>query len=300
MTAPHNPVRHARLILALLLSLFLLALGIAWRGFRVVRQTESTLVALAGQRSRLNADVLRLRQLAGEQERQKANIAVQIARAGQRASRNSATSGAKDAATLLATDPKLMSLFLKSWRANLRQRFSAMYQAFGLSQAQIDKFEDLATAHEADIMDLQAAALSQGLTLADPDVAAMRSQKGAQYRAAVFADVGVAAAKGLSLGSPPDAAAQNVVETLAESMALSPEPLTSDQAALLTPIIFNASSTPPNGGSIDIGTVNWEQAIAQSKALLTESQIQNLENQKQHSALVGMLKQFYSQQPKAK
>ena len=169
-------------ILAATSAFLVLALGFGWFGLRSARQAETSLAALRQNLARLNASV----QQARDQMTEAAAEARPHCEQNSKACPLTAVATkivsvpnplpTKDPATLMASDPKLRSLYLKAFRAGLVRKYRPMYEGLGLNQLQIDKFEDLATAHADDVVTMQAAAREQGIKPSDPDFAALEKQ----------------------------------------------------------------------------------------------------------------------------
>jgi hypothetical protein len=203
---------------------------------------------------------------------------------------------AKDDATLLAADPKLRELYLKGIRSGLGFLYGSMYQMYqslGLTQAQIDKFEELATAQADDVITMKAAALAQGLTLSDPAFAALEKQNLEQYYATIDREVGAPVSQKLieyaRLGP-----AESVAGRTANYIPLGSPPLTSLQVAQLKQIVANASASYQNGGDTNLDDINWDQANDLAAHLLSGAQLETYQAVAGYEQIQAKIRQFYA------
>ena len=265
----------------------LLALLAAWAGFRQTRADQRARAAIARDEAAI----------ATARARERADASAG-APAGPPAAAPAPPSVRKVAgpsvASLLAADPKLMDLYLRSFRAGLPDRFGAIYARLGMSPAQIDRFEELSTAHEGEIMDLRAAAEAQGLPDDDPGIAAMRQQSNRDYRTAITT-------LALSLGLTPsrleqennlaNGALESVLGGVASLAALSPAPMTYAQAGQLAPILA-AANTAASPGAIDRSTIDWDKVLPQAAAILPAPQVQALQAQATAAQVLRLAREF--------
>jgi hypothetical protein len=285
-------------------GLLLLAAAFLWYAVHAAQAADAALAAASQNQAALKASLQKAQARAAAREHEAATLQAELnARRAQRAAaarppseRSNPRQAGPSLGTLLASDPKLMDLFLRSYRANLSGRFGAAYLKLGLTPAQIQKFEDLATAHEADQMDLQAAAEAQGLTEADPGITAMRQASNKQFRAAVVAaDIPIppGVISPTRIGTPPT---QQFVDQLATTVALSSTPMTFAQVGQLTPILESAGISPLTGPQATSPTIDWQKIALQATGILSGPQLQALQVQTSLYQLGGLVKQFYSQQ----
>jgi hypothetical protein len=189
----------------------------------------------------------------------------------------------------------MRSLYLKSLRANLALRYGLMYQSLGLTQAQIDKFEELAITQADDVITMQAAALAQGLTLSDPGLAALEKQNVDQFYATIASAVGAAVSQQV-IQLDRMQGMQDIVNGVDNMITAGSPPLTSLQGAQLTQILANASASYKDGGNADQNTINWDNVYDQAEALLSGPQFQAFKAEAGSLRLRPMFEQFYSQQ----
>jgi hypothetical protein len=187
-----------------------------------------------------------------------------------------------------------MNLYLKSFRANLTDRFSWIYEKLGLTPDQIIRVEDLATAHEQENMDLRAAAAAQDLPMSDPGIAALHRQANQQYSAAVSAAIGEGAAQQMTQFPAVSATLQGVVNNLASVVALSPTPMTYAKVGELAPILADAASRSANGG--DPASINWDKVTTEAAGILSDPQLQVLRSMASLGEINALVREYYSQQ----
>jgi len=270
-----------------------LALFVAWQGFRQARLEENALRAIARNQAALDRSERQAREAAAARP-----AGTEASPSGASANAPPHSSKPPSLSALLAADPKLMALYLKSFRAALPDRYGATYARMNLSRAVIDKFEEITTAQEGENMDLQAAAEAQGLPPNDPGIAAMRRQANHDYQAKIAA---LALGAGINptqmddekrLASPQ---LQNMMGGLANTVALSSSPMTYAQLGQLGPILAAASPTFQTNGSVDRFNMDWDKAVAQASAVLAPAQLDGLRIMANVLKIQGEAKQFHDQ-----
>ena len=280
----------------------LLALLAAWKGFSNARSARQGRAAIARDHAALEVSLQQAREQASAQLRDAAALQAALAAAPSSAPAAGGAParppGGPSLASLLAANPKLMDLYLKSFRAGLPDRYGFAYVKLGLSQALIDKFEEITTAQEGDRMDLQGAAEAQGLPNDDPGIAAMRRQSQKQYQQAILALVtqaGVATVAQVTelrgLAAEP---LQNLVGSLASMMTVSSAPLTYAQAGQLAPILAAANTTP--GQSVNRTAIDWDKATTQAAGILSAQQLQALQTLGYVTKVTNLAKAFDAQE----
>ncbi len=130
-----------------------------------------------------------------------------------------------------------MDLYLKSYRANLADRYGWIYEKLGLTPGQVHRIEDATAEHEQEIMDLRVAASAQNLSMGDPGISALRRQADQEYEAAVIAAIGEAAGRQFLQFPALSGTMQRMLDNLADVAALSPAPVTYAKAADLAPVL---------------------------------------------------------------
>lgn len=276
----------------------LLAMLAAWKGYTSARGAIQGRAAIARDHAALELSLRQARAQAGAQQRDAAALKAALAAAQPGAGAPASAAGgpspkAPSLASLLAANPKLMDLYLKSFRAGLPDRYGFVYVKLNLSPALIDKFEEMTTAHEGEHMDLQGAAEAQGLANDDPGIAAMRRQSDKQYQQAVLtlvAESGVATVAQVTelrdLAAQP---LQNLVGNLA-SMMTNSTPMTYAQVGQLAPILAAANTNPSQ--SINRNTVDWDKATAQAAGVLSAPQLQALQTMGYVTKVTNLVKEF--------
>jgi hypothetical protein len=269
-----------------------LALGlvVARYGARQERAAETERAALEEKRANLQAGIKQAQDRIIADNR--ARIQLQAAaKAGPAAS--SPASGAGDTPIgLITAHPKLMAAFLKFFRANLRQRFGVYYQMAGLSADQIAKFEDLATGHQEDQMDLAATAANQGLPETDPAIDALRKQQNDTFRADEVALLGEGGYQQLRQFNREQGA--QAVATAVGQLALDSEPLSNAQAGQIMQIVSNASPSFQKGGSVDLQSIDWDAVTTQAGSVLSGSQLEALTAQVDALRLTVMTQKYFA------
>lgn len=251
------------------------AVALDWFAVRSERRANAALAEIAQKRAALNAAVREddERIAADDRERLalKAALGTLPPAAASGAVAGKRNPGDRDVAALLEANPALFALGVRAYRANLGPHFASLYRALGLSQAQIDAFESLMTEHEEGLLDLNATAASQGLENSDPAVLAVRQQEDDQLRAAQVALLGDAGYRQLmQMGRVQPV--QDIVASVATTVALTSSPLSGAQAAELTDFLANASSSYRRGDPADPATIDWDVVLPQAQGILTAPQ----------------------------
>jgi len=276
-----------------------LAAAFAWGSFHAAGKTEASLASLTQRLDILETKVREAQAEMAEDKREARALRAKLDSVQWApAAAASRLPGAASPAALTEADPKLLDLYLKSFRANLRQRFGVMYQMLGLSPAQIDRFEELATAHADESADLRAAALSQGLDPTDAGIAALRKQQNEQFSAAVAADVGVDASRQLQQIARLQPM-EGVVAAMDSMAAVNAAPLTNFQAWQLTQALANSSPGYQAGGLADPNTINWAVAAEHATPILSAPQREAFQAEAKMAQVAELVRQFYAQQPAA-
>jgi hypothetical protein len=282
------------------------ALALVWYGYRSVSMAEVSLALVTRKHASLEISIAKIRERIAAHERDAALLVT--TRKGLHARKLGASSSnqvlpnssllSHNFAALLEANPKLMELYLKNFRANLADRFGPAFEKIGFSPEQISKFEDLATAHEQENMDLRAAAAAQGLPMTDPGITAMRQQSNQQYQAALVAEIGASASQQLAQSPVVSPSNQAAISTLANMLALSATPMTYEEAGQLAPILANAGGNSPNGGTP--ASIDWNKVSEQASGVLSRPQLQALQAMASVMQVGDLVKQFYSQQSASK
>jgi hypothetical protein len=278
---------------------FALSLGLAWRAWRQESALGPSLRALAQKQAALDEQTRRAEEDADAGRRSRAEARARIQ--SPNPPKSQAADGPADDAlkrmslqSLLASDPKLLGLYLKSYRLGLNGQFRAAFKSLGLTPAQIAKLEDIATAAEADTIDIRASAEAQGLSTSDPGITAMMQESKQDFRNAVASVIGInwQLLQASSVGRIQPL--QSAVDQVAAQVAFDAQPLTSDQAAELTQILANNSSAYKSGGRATPNSVDWAAAEAQAAGTLTPAEVRAMTSMSDLGALSSLVKQFYA------
>jgi hypothetical protein len=267
-------------------ALLVVAIGFGWKSVQSAGKAEATHAALIEQRAQLDTRILQVREQLAARQRDAISLQAEIKNVpaiktdGQTAEANHPV-GAKDPTTLIVSNPGLRALYLKSFRSNLPQRYGSIYQKLGLTQAQINKFEELATGQADSVLTLHAAELAQGSRLSEPDVAAREKQSNDHFYTAIADEVGATvSAQMIQLARLDD-----VQDWLVDSASFIPagaQPLTGLQVSQLAQILASTSVSYQSGGNADRTSVNWDKVYAEAdqrmSGLLSEPQIQNFKH----------------------
>jgi hypothetical protein len=300
---------RARLCLLAALAFCLLSLGSAWYAYRLVGEARVALFALAQQRRTLEAQIRQNQEKLAEEAR--ARQALQAKLAGAAAARDGASAtGGKPAAAaaappldeLLAADPKLFDEYLQGFRGNLHETYAALYRKYGLTPEQQEKFEALATAHEADIRDLRGSAEAQGLAQDDPGIAAMREQMNQHFAGEVVAQLGInvklmraAQTEQRSVFAPM----QDSVDTIASAAGASQAPLSGAQAAQLAQLMAGSTPEYQAGKPAVAKDINWDAVLAQAPGFLTPAQLEGLRLQATGATITRLAGEYVAQRQAA-
>ena len=269
--------------------LLLLVGGIAWFEHRAAQDSDEALAALRQRDAALDARLARARE--------------KIAVGGPDSSPAPAAAPAPVAAATAASprknfnffawlgaNPRIFALQQQAFRANLKMYLGPFYQAQNLAPEQIERIETLITDHNAETMDTLIAANAQGL-VGSPSVNAMLKEQEGQFTAAATALLGEAGMQQFQ-NYQRAGAVENMVQSVANDVAMSSTPLSGPQAAQLTQILANASSSYQSGGEASQATVNWGAALAQAQGILSPAQFNSLKSQYQQTLINQDVGQF--------
>jgi hypothetical protein len=284
---------------------FVMAAGLAWYTWRQNSRLDPSLHALRQRQSTLAAKIALARDQMDARRQSQAELQARIqslhASKVVAAQDNSGDDALKreSLATLVTSDPHLLDLYLKSYRLGLRRQYSAAYQALGLAPSQIDKLEDLATEHEAEGLDIRASAEAQGLTNTDPGIQAMLHESNEQEKTAAAEVIGLSWQLIQASSAGRVQPLQSEVSKVAMQVAYDAEPMTSAQAAQLTQILANNSSTYQSGGRATPNSIDWDSAAVQAAGTLPPAQVQAMTTFGTLNALLNLVRQFNATQPQA-
>jgi len=195
------------------------------------------------------------------------------------------------------TNPEYSRLYLQKYRASLGLKYGALYKALQLTPDQISKFEAALADGEQGIIDIWAAAGSQGLTISGnsssaTSVARLTSDPMNSVQEnlkSLLGESGYAAYQQFNRTQP----ASELVTSLAGAVYYSDTPLSSQQGTALAQIITNNTTTIKTPMADDGGgpvfslstSTDWNGVNSQAQAILTPTQLSALQ-------AIGNLKQM--------
>jgi hypothetical protein len=279
-----------------LATLFLfLALGLAWLGIHRARAAQEQLAALAQKQATLNDGIERAQSRITSDASNRARVLASLKKLRAAAASKAPAGGGlpNRLLVLIATNPKLLDLYLKSYRASLVQRYGPFYQQAGLSPDQIAKFEDALAKREEAKMDLIGTAVAQGLSNSDPSVMALNKEQIAQLRTDQTAALGDAGYEQLQEYNRQQVAVNQA--KAAANFALDNAPYTNAQVGQLAQVLANASENYQEGGPVDQASIDWNSALTQATTFLSPPQLDALRAQAQWGVLGKLINQYYSQ-----
>jgi len=289
-------------VLSAALGWVALALALAWVAVRSAGQAEAAVADMAKKQLGLDAAITAVQDRIVALVRSEEALRAALREAQERQTAASAARKAAarpNMATLLASNPKVHALYMRSFRANLTTQFQPLYHTLGFSPAQVEKFEDLMMEREEERMDLQAAAQAQGLAPSDPAMAALQQQQDDQLREAevgLLGDAGYQQLQQFNRVQPLEGAVTQMVATYVAETS----PLTALQREQLVDVLAKASSQYQSGGPADVLTIDRPTALAQANQFLAGTQYAALEVGTQMWQVGSLLKQFFQTQPPGK
>lgn len=280
-----------------------IAAGVAWFAFDAHRQAEAKLAALSHQDATVAAGIhdAEARLAAEEHDRaeiQAALTALQAKQAAAKAAKPAAPLP-PDEAVALARDPKLLALFVRSFRATLYERYGLIYQSLKLPPEQIEKLTDVFARQQQERFEIRAAARAQGLPDTDPEIMAMQQQvveKANAEKAAVLGEDGTKQFDQLyqAITFVP------MLNDMSSFVALSSTPLTTQQSADLLQILGNASTHDKTSGQAQPATLDWTAALQQAQGILSPPQLAALKVEAELAAAMKLKTQYYQPPAPAK
>jgi hypothetical protein len=297
-------------ILSLSLVLLLASLGFGGYTLQLQARTREALRRVQAeqaatqtklQEERAAGDRRRREELAREEKRRlAASSGADRARSGQdsgSAARARLDRGVNFNAAI-ARHADVRAIALKAFRANLVVRFGEMYQTLGLTPAQINKFEDMATAHEDDRETLYAEAAQQGLDPSTGNVLVLHDQYMNQYYASLGIDLSPAveaAVQQLDAERNRVGPLQSFVETADMTMDSDATPFTGQQRSQLVKMLATLSPSYQSGGNAEPTSIDWTAARTQAAMILSGPQLQAFDAQAQLMLLNSKLAAYNRQ-----
>jgi hypothetical protein len=201
-------------------------------------------------------------------------------------------------------DPAYAHTYLEKYRTSLGLRYGPFYRTLALSPDQIAKFETALMESEQGMVDIWAAASSQGLltdggSATSTSVARMTSgpiMTAQETLKAMLGENGFEKYQQFNKTRP----ARDFVTSLAGSLYYSESPLTAQQGDALTEIVktnTKALNIPmvSDGKSplfIQTNLTDWEAVSAQAQAFLSPSQLATLRSLGEQAKLAGEMSQI--------
>ena len=198
-------------------------------------------------------------------------------------------------ADLLIADPKLADMAAKAYRAGVAGQFRPLYRSLELTPDQIEKFESLMVEHQREAMDTISTARSEGFGSKDATIVALLLQENEELgtsQMALLGDAGYQQLQQFTRAIP----VQGIVHNVADAVALSPSPLTGEQADQLSRILANSNSRFLSGGTADPAAIDWSLVLPQAQGALSEPQFKALQGQYQNALFAPILVQFRQQE----
>jgi len=276
---------------------FAVLIGLIGIEARATHRARSAFAALAQRRTALNLGIERIAREIAADGREQARLRSQLEHPSVHAVAASHAETPVSAAALFAANPKLFTLYLRYYRAMVGQDFNALYRRLGLSPQQTDEFEKLATDHQDATFTLEAIALSEGLKDSDPAIATLQQQENDALHSGLIALLGESGYAQFQQAARLEPV-WPLVNDLATRVALTATPLSESQRAELAQIIANASPKYRNGGTADAdrAKLDWDEAIPQAQAILSESQLSVLKMDAAFAQVARLEDQFHRQQ----
>jgi len=181
-----------------------------------------------------------------------------------------------DGQEFLATNSQGRAMLIDIGRAQIARNYAPFYRMAKLTPAQIEEFENATNAQWMSTIVMT----PNSVNPEQPNLPDERAR-------AILGEAGFAQLEQFRRLQP----IQSVVNQISN---LSPDaPLSRDQSAQLLAIFANTSPTYQSGGKADPKTIDWNQAEAQARSVLTESQLEALHAQSLFPSLMTLVKGFY-------
>jgi hypothetical protein len=281
-----------------------IAAGIAWFAFDAHQKAEAALAALAHKDATVAAGIHDAETSLAAEEHDRAEI--QAALTALQAKQAAAKAAAKppgplppDEAVALARDPKLLALFVRSFRATLYERYGLIYQSLKLPPEQIEKLTDVFARQQQERFEIRAAARAQGLPDTDPEIMAMQQQVVDKANAEKLAVLGEDGTKQFDQLYQAITFAP-MLSDMSSFVALSSTPLTTQQSADLLQILGNASAHDKTSGQAQPATLDWTAALQQAQGILSPPQLAALKVESELAEAMKLKTQYYQPPTPAK
>jgi len=249
-------------ILPIILGLFLLA-TVALTIWRQRRSLEKVVAATRSEHRRLSARAW-LAQNAQKQTQSPAPL-------GEKTPAERRIPSDSPVAEALQRDPALQKLFLGSENFKIQTRYGRFFRQAVLTPEQRDQIGQQMLKQSQDELDIKAAGRELGLAPDDPSLVRLRQAADDELHAAEATILNPTQLQQLTQyeRSLP---AQTAVNSVAAQAAVSELSLTSKQIDQLTQGLANASADYQKGSEANLDTVDWPNAMAGARNVLSDAQ----------------------------
>ncbi len=202
--------------------------------------------------------------------------------------------------TLLATNPKVRAIYLKSYQARLAVTYLPLYHRLKLGPAEIAKFNDLLSEREEERIDLQATAEAHGLPASDPAILAVKQQQDDDLHRA---EIGLLGADGFQQVGQIERLQplfDLVVTPLMSVIPAGAAPLTEAQGEQLLTVLSRSNSAFQAGGKADPLAIDWSTTLPQTRGFLSDAQYAGIQAWSQALQVRVLIKQYYQLQAATK
>ena len=271
------------------------ALCLGYAGFHAARAAEATRAAIAKKRAALTVEMRALAAgfAAGRRPMQESGAV--LGKSPWRVETDKpGDPGRPPKAAVVGSDSNVAALSLAIFRATLGQKYRQFYRALGLSPKQIGAFENLMTARQEEIIDLNAVALADGPD-ARPDVEAIRRQEDDDFSAAQLALLGEGGYRQFQEFNRA-LPVWDVVNGI-QAPTFPQEPLSLAQAQQLAAALTGASDIYLNGGVATLDSIDWNAALAKAQGFLSDEQLDGLKQVMNRVRLLQLGQQFSHRDP---
>jgi hypothetical protein len=283
-------------MIAMIAGCLVTAFGSAWFGSQEARQAHAAVIDLLKKRAGLDSRVSHREDEFTALSRNRVQLEATLSKLQAEQTSAANNVGLTSFTSVLAANPRIFALWVNSYRAGLSQRFGPFYQDLHLSRDQIEKFEDLMTSSAEDAADLRATVVSPGMTDSAPEISALQKWNDDQLRDAQITLLGEDGYQRL-VQFNREQPVQAIANGVASFVALTPTPLTYSQSGQLMKILADADSQYQSGGpaDADVTKIDWSQALAQAKGILTPSQFAALKIESEMARSAQLVDQFFQQ-----
>jgi hypothetical protein len=167
-------------------------------------------------------------------------------------------------------DPAQQAASLRSFKEGLMLNYYALYRALGWNAAQIEKFEEILSAHEARDSDVRVTAVADKLGLSDPAIAQLRREETERFQAEIRSQFG-----GEALQKFEDYKGRfyerHVIGDLVGALSLGTSPLNPSQTQRIIAIVRETGALQ-RGASPAL----WDTVVERASGFLEPAQLEEL------------------------